>query len=186
MPRDYTYGTTPGKETPQSMVADNDEGLGRFIEGLSHSPYWPESIVFVIEDDPADGADHVDQHRSICLAIGPWVKRGYVSGVNQDDPGLWRTLELLLGVPPVNRLVAEGAGMYDLFTAQPDFTPYTALARLTPVAKNPMDAIMAGESLGIDFSKPDTAPLGRILWRAVRGVEPPFGQSRRLAPDDDD
>ncbi len=183
-PRDHTFGTSPGKETPQSMVADNDDGLGRFIDGLSHSPYWGQSIVFVIEDDPADGADHVDQHRSICLLISPWVKRGYISGVNQDDPSLWRTIGLLLGLSPINTLMAQGAGMYDAFTTEPDFTPFTALPRQTPMALNPRDAPLAGESLGIDFSRPDTAPLGRILWRAVRGVEPPYGTSV-LPPDND-
>lgn len=183
-PRNHTYGTRPGKPTPEYMIADNDEAVGLFIEGLSRSRYWKDSVVFVTEDDPQDGADHVDHRRSVCLVIGPWVKRGFVSSVNYDFPSLFRTIELLLGVPPTNQLLAGAAPMYDVFTGQPDFAPYTLRPRQIDKQVNALDAPLAEESLRIDFSQPDTAPLGRILWRAVRGQEPPFG-ARPLGDDDD-
>src|SRR5262249_38081534 len=102
LPNDHTYGTASGKPTPQSMVADNDEATGRLIDALSHSNYWASSIVFVVEDDPSDGGDHVEGHRSPCVVMSPWVKHGYVSSVHYDDPALWATLNLLLGVKPMN------------------------------------------------------------------------------------
>ncbi len=175
LPNDHTVGTVPGKPTPQSMVADNDEATGRFVDALSHSGYWPSSIVFVIEDDPQDGGDHVEGHRSLCLAISPWVKRGYTSSVHGDDPALWRTIDLLLGVGPMNAFEANASALYDLFSTTPDLTPYSYLPRKVAEALNGQDAPLAEESLKIDFSKPDSAPLGRILWRAVRGQEPPWG-----------
>lgn len=186
---DHTYGTLPGKPTPDSMVADNDEATGRLIEGLSRSPYWRRSIVFVIEDDPWDGADHIESHRSICLAISPWVRKGHVSHVNYDNPSLWRTIELLLGLPPTNQLTASAAPMYDLFIGageEPDLTPYTAIPRQIKPAVNARGAVLAEESAAIDFSRPDSASLMRILWRAQRGQEPPFGAPRQRAADGDD
>ena len=192
---DHTFGTQPGKPTPDSMVADNDEATGRLIAGLSRSPYWGRSIVFVIEDDPADGVDHIESHRSLCLAISPWVRKGHVSHVNYDDPSLWRTIELLLGLPATNQLTASAAPMYDLFIGAgeaPDLSPYTAIPRQIPPATNPKNAVMAKESAAIDFSRPDSASLTRILWRAQKGVEPPSGAAdpdsllRPLAADDDD
>ena len=190
LPDDHTVGTEPGKPTPQSMVADNDEATGRFVDALSHSRWWASSVVFVIEDDPQDGGDHVEGHRSVCLAISPWIKRGYTSSVHYDDPALWRTINLALGLAPMNLFDGNAAAMYDLFTTTPDFGPYTFVPRTVPEAINGSDAPLADESLKIDFSRPDSAPLGRILWRAVRGTEPPWGP--RASPlegmvhDDDD
>lgn len=176
LPNDHTYGTSPGKPTPQSMVADNDLATGRFIEALSHSPLWPTSIVFVVEDDPADGGDHVEPHRSIGLVISPWVKKGYVSSANYDVPAIYRTIEFLLHLPPMNLFDGHAAAMYDIFTTTPDYTPYTARPRAVPIAKNSADAPLAEESSRIDFSRFDAAPLGRILWKATHGkdAEPPW------------
>ncbi|MSP60119.1 MAG: hypothetical protein EXR72_07215 [Myxococcales bacterium] len=175
LPNDHTVGTTPGKPTPESMVADNDEATGKFLDALSHSKYWASSIVFVIEDDPQDGGDHVEGHRSLCLVASPWVKRGHVSSVHTDDPALWRTINLLLGVPPMNLYDGNAAAMYDLFAAKPDLAPYTYIPRKVPAKLNTADAPFAAESSKIDFTLPDSAPLGRILWHAMRGTEPPWG-----------
>jgi YVTN family beta-propeller protein len=183
LPNDHTQGTTPGKPTPESMIADNDEGTGRLIEALSQAPFWETTVVFVIEDDPQDGADHVEAHRSPCLVIGPWVKHGHVSSVHHDNPSLWRTITLLLGIPPLSRYDATAAPMFDVFAQQPDLTPYTHLPRTVPVATNPSSAPGAEESLRMDFSSPDAAEgLQEVLWRYRMGTEPPM---RRAAGDDD-
>ena len=184
LPNDHTFGTTPGKPTPQSMIADNDEATGRFVDALSHSPLWKSSIVFVIEDDPQDGGDHVEPHRSPCLAISPWIKRKSRSRVNYDVPALYRTIELILGIGPMNIYDAHAAAMYDLFTTTPDETPYTFIPRKIPVAKNAADAPLAEESARVDWSKPDQAALGRILWKAVKGrnAEPPWREGRARLP----
>jgi len=188
LPNDHTYGTAPGKPTPQSMVADNDEATGRFVEALSHSALWGSSIVFVVEDDPADGGDHVEPHRSIGLVVSPWVRRGLVSHGNYDMPALYRTVELLLGVGPMNLNDAHAAAMYDLFSPTPDFTPYTLRPRTVPEGNNSESAPLAEESAGIDFSQPDQAPLGRILWKAMRDPhgEPPWHRPGARLPLDND
>ena len=187
LPNDHTYGTTPGKLTPQSMVADNDEATGRFVDALSHSPLWATSLVIVIEDDPQDGGDHVEPHRSPCVVMSPWVKRGNVDSANRDVPSLYRTIEGVLGVGPMNQFDGHGAAMYEVFTTTPDYTPYTFIPRKVPVKMNAVDAPMAGESSAIDFSKPDQAPLGRILWKATHGTaaEPPWTSNGFVRDDDD-
>lgn len=188
LPNDHTVGTSPGMPTPQSMVADNDEATGRFVDALSHSPYWKSSAVFLIEDDPSDGGDHVEIHRSPCLVISPWARRGYTSSVHYDVPALWRTITLLLGVDPINQRDANAAAMYDVFSTTPDTAAYTFIPRKVPMATNAADAPLAEESKKIDFSRPDTAPLGRILWKAVKGrdAEPPWGKRPLTQERDDD
>jgi DNA-binding beta-propeller fold protein YncE len=187
LPNDHTVGTTPGKPTPDSMVADNDEATGRFIDALSHSDYWKSSAVFVIEDDPSDGGDHVEIHRSPCLVISPWVKSGYTSSVHYDVPALWHTLTLLIGIPPINQRDANAPAMYDVFSPTADLRPYTFVPRKIPEKTNSSDAPLADESARIDFSRPDSAPLGRILWKAMKGrdAEPPWG-TRPVVDGDDD
>jgi YVTN family beta-propeller protein len=187
LPNDHTVGTTPGRPTPASMVADNDEATGRFVDALSHSSYWDSSIVFIIEDDPQDGGDHVELHRSPCVVVSPWVRAGYTGSANDDLPSLLRTIGLLLGFGPLNQRDEDAAAMYDLFASTPDARPYTFIPRRVPTALNPSDAPLAEESARIDFSLPDQAPLGRILWKAMRGrdAEPPWGRPRRFIPDAD-
>jgi hypothetical protein len=189
LPNDHTVGTSPGKPTPQSMVADNDEATGRFVDALSKSNYWQSSIVFLIEDDPSDGGDHVEIHRSPCVVISPWAKHGYVSSVHYDVPAMWHTITLLLGVDPINQRDGNAPAMYDLFSPTADMQPYTFIPRKVPAAVNSVDAPMAAESQRIDFSRPDTAPLGRILWKAMKGrdAEPPWGpRPLTREPDGDD
>jgi hypothetical protein len=190
LPNDHTYGTDPGRPTPQSMIADNDEATGRIIDALSRSSYWASSIVFVLEDDPSDGGDHVEMHRSPGIAVSPWVKRGYVSHVHYDVPAMWHTVALLLHLDPMNQRDGNAPGMYDIFSAKADTRPYTFIPRKTPVGTNSVDAPLAAESHKIDFSRPDTAPLGRILWKSVHGkdAEPPWRDKdmRHVRVRDDD
>jgi DNA-binding beta-propeller fold protein YncE len=187
LPNDHTVGTTPGKPTPQSMIADNDEATGRFVDALSHSNYWPRSALFLIEDDPQDGGDHVEIHRSPCLVISPWAKAGYTSSVHYDVPAMYKTISLLLGTPPINQRDANAAAFYDVFATKADTRPYTFIPRKVAEDLNGQDAPLGEESSRIDFSQPDQAPLGRILWKAVhgKGAEPPWG-SKPLVRDDDD
>jgi hypothetical protein len=193
LPNDHTRGTSPGVPTPQSMVADNDEGTGRFVDGLSKSSIWGSSIVFVVEDDPGGTGDHVEEHRSICLIASPWIKRGYRSSVNYDLSSVYHTIEQLIGVPPMNTNDGNAAGMYDLFTGTPDMTPYTFIPRQIPVTNNSDDAPLASESAKMDFSQPDEQDLDRVLWKATHGrdAEPPWlargrGVRAAHARDDDD
>ena len=129
LPNDHTVGTSPGMPTPQSMVADNDEATGRFVDALSHSNYWASSIVFVIEDNPQDGGDHVELHRSPGVVISPWIKRGYTSSVHYDVPAMWHTMTMLLGVDPINQRDGNAPAMFDLFSTKPDLEPYTFIPR---------------------------------------------------------
>jgi DNA-binding beta-propeller fold protein YncE len=188
LPNDHTVGTSPGQPTPQSMVADNDEATGRFVDALSHSPYWASSVVFLIEDDPQDGGDHVELHRSPCLVISPWARRGYTSSVHYDVPAMWHTILLLVGADPINQRDGNAPGMYDVFAPKPDSEAYTFIPRKVPMDVNALDAPMAEESKRIDFSRPDAAPLGRILWKAMKGksAEPPWGIKPLTEEHDDD
>ncbi len=175
LPNDHTNGTSPGAQTPQSMIADNDEATGKFIDALSRTPLWKSSLVFVVEDDPGGTLDHVEEHRSICLVASPWVKRGYHSSTQLDLASVYHTIMLVLGTQPLNLNDAHAAALYELFTNKPDFSPWTHLPRKTPIAYNSEKSPMARESAQIDFTKPDQADLTRILWKAVHGAaaEPP-------------
>lgn len=163
LPNDHTYGVSPGKPAPDSMVSDNDYGLGLVIEYLSHTIFWKDTVVFVVEDDPQSGADHIDSHRTVCLAIGSYIKRGYVSSVRYSFPSFFKTFELILGLDSLYQTDLKAAPMLDLFTNSPDFSPYTALPR------NIEDKIVEGidmlderlrplaiKSLQMDFDEPDS------------------------------
>ncbi len=175
LPNNHTLGATPGKPTPQSMIADNDQATGMIVDAVSHSPFWERTVIFIVEDDAQQGGDHVETHRSICLVVSPWARRGYTSHVHGDMPALWATIWRLLGVPPMGIYDANGAIMYDAFTATPDYSPYTYLDRNVPETFNMPDAVGAYHSLGMDFSRPDQARgLPRLLWRAITGRRPPW------------
>src|SRR5262249_46496597 len=156
-------------------------------DGISRSPYWKSSIIFVVEDDPGGTPDHVEGHRSICLVASPWVKRGYRSSTNFDLGSVYHTIELLIGVGPMNLNDGHAAAMYELFQPKADLTPFTFVPRKTPVAYNSVDAPLGPESARIDWSKPDQADMSRIWWKAVHGrdAEPP-GVHRRIERRDDD
>ncbi len=178
LPNDHTHGFTPGKPTPQSMVADNDEATGMIVEAISHSPYWKETAIFITEDDPQSGADHVDAHRTICLVISPYAKRGYISRVHYSVPSIFKTMELILGLPPMNKYDERAAPMYDCFTSTPDYTPYDAVPRyfaeefnLSLKQMNPELKVLAEECMEMDFSVPDSVEndrLGEVLRKGLK------------------
>jgi hypothetical protein len=175
LPNDHTEGTKAGRPTPESMVADNDEGLGQLVEALSSSKFWKDTMVFVTEDDPQDGADHVDAHRTLSLVISPYARRGYVSKVHHSIGSFFATWERILGAPPLNVNDANAPPMFDCFTNVPDLTPYTHLPRNVPEAVNTIMTPFAAESELLDFSVPDNAPgLQKILWHYMKGKDAPF------------
>lgn len=198
LPNDHTNGTTPGTPTPEAMIADNDYGTGLLVDAISHSPLWKSTAVFLVEDDSQIGADHVDYHRSICVVMSPWVKHGYVSHVHTSLPSLFRTFELILGVPPMNRYDALAPALFDVFSKTPTEAPYTAIAPSDTVLGmlNTQSAPGQHYSVLMDFSRPDrNADLGDVLWWAARGEPPPgshvareiaAGRPPSLSPTEDD
>ena len=124
LPNDHTYGTRPGKYTPTAMVADNDLALGRVVEALSHSRFWPQLAIFVVQDDAQNGSDHVDAHRTVALAISPYIRRGTVDSSFYSTSSMLRTMELILGLSPMSQFDAAARPMFAAFQAVADGTPY--------------------------------------------------------------
>lgn len=146
LPNDHMAKARPedGYPFPASYVADNDYALGRIVEYLSHSRWWPNMAILVTEDDAQGGVDHIDSHRTVLLAISPYAQRNYVSKVNSSFPGLLKTAFRLLGIPPLNLFDATAADLADCFTTTPDLTPYKARPVPADVfnpanAREPMD-----------------------------------------------
>ena len=182
---DHTSGTRPGKPTPRAMVADNDLALGMVVDAISKSKYWKESAIFVVEDDAQNGADHVDAHRTVALAISPYIRRGTVDSTLYSTSSMLRTMELILGVEPMTQFDAAAKPMYASFSAKLDETAYnTVPAHVNLNELNTPDAFGAAESMKMDFSKEDAADdliLGDIVWRSVKGADSPMPAPVRAA-----
>ena len=133
LPNDHTSGTSKGSPTPAACVADNDLAFGRIVEAISHSKFWKDTVIFAIEDDPQDGWDHVSGYRTTAYCISPYTKRGAVVKTQYNTTSLLRTMEQILGLPPMNQFDATATPMFDCFTSTPDFTPYTALTNNVPL-----------------------------------------------------
>ncbi len=181
LPSDHTAGETPGFPTPSAMVADNDLALGRVVEAVTKSIFWTNTVIFVIEDDPGGIGDHVDGHRSICLVISPYTKRGQLISTFYNQTGVLHTMEQIMGVPPMNQLDAMSPLMSGCFTNVPNFSPYTSLPNNIPLdTMNPgtTTALTAEEhswaekSMKLDFTGPDKAEedtLNRAVWHSIKG-----------------
>jgi hypothetical protein len=178
LPGDHTAGTRPGLPTPRAMVADNDLALGRLVEAVSRSPVWPATAIFVIEDDAQNGPDHVDAHRTVCLVASPYARRGHVDHTAYSTVSMLRTIELILGLPPMSQFDAAATPMFDAFTDAPDSTPYRALTprqRLTEL--NGTGAHRAAESLALALDRADEADeqlFNAIRWQAIKGPGVPL------------
>jgi hypothetical protein len=172
---DHTEGTRPGALTPRAMVAENDLALGRLVEAVSKSRFWPKSAVFVLEDDAQNGPDHVDAHRSVLLVASPWARRGAVDSTMYTTSGVLRTIELVLGLPPMSQYDAAATPMYGAFQAAPDPRPYDVRpARIDLRETNREDAPGAEASLRMNMVEADLAPereLNEILWKSVKGKD---------------
>jgi hypothetical protein len=171
---DHTHGTVPGKPTPRAYVAENDLALGRLVEAVSRSRFWPESAILVLEDDAQNGPDHVDAHRSVLLVASPWAKRGAVDSTLYTTSGVLRTIELVLGLPPMSQYDAAATPLFAAFAARPDPAPYTARpARVSLTETNGPDAPGAQASLRMNMIEADLAPereLNEIIWKSIRGA----------------
>jgi len=125
---DHTKGTTPGANAPDACVASNDLAVGKLVEAATHSKYWNEMAIFIIEDDAQNGPDHVDATRTIAFAAGPYVRRNTVVRDRYDQLSMLRTVELILGLKPLNLTDAMAVPMFGVLTSRPDFTPFVAVA----------------------------------------------------------
>ncbi|MGA2965051.1 MAG: phosphoesterase [Terriglobales bacterium] len=182
LPDDHTGGTRPGKPTPQASVGDNDLAVGRVVDALSHSPYWDDTAIFVVEDDAQDGADHVDAHRSIALVISkyaPHAPQPFVDHRFYTTVSMVHTMESLLGLPPMNLFDAHAPLMAPLFSGPGTQPPYQAddhnLTSGLIYKVNQKKAVGAKESSRMDFSKPDAVDakkLNAILWQDAKGDAP--------------
>jgi hypothetical protein len=182
IPNDHTNGGAPGHHTPRAMLADNDRGLAQVIDLVSHSKYWRSSAFFIVEDDSQDGVDHQDAHRSPALVVSPYAKRGAVIHTPYDYESVLRSVELILGLEPMNLFDAQATPMYDAFSSSPaNSEPFSALAPTYPLLEmNPShpSSAAAREAARHDTTIPDQLSqrlLDRVLWKSVHGPrsEPP-------------
>jgi YVTN family beta-propeller protein len=168
---DHTHALRPGHYTPSAMVASNDYALGKIVDAVSHSRFWPEAAIFVIEDDAQDGPDHVDCRRTVGFVISPYVKGG-VDSTFYTTASMIRTMELILGLPPMTQFDRGATPMYACFGVKPDVAPYTTTSpRVDLFARNPPSGPGAEASLRLDFDDYDRADpdeFNRILWQALK------------------
>ncbi len=185
LPCDHTSGTKPGFPTPRASVADNDLALGRIIEAVSKSKFWKETCIFVVEDDPQDGFDHVDGHRTVAFVISPYTRRKHVDSTNYNQTSMVKTIELVLGLPPMNQLDLSATPMRSCFQSEMNLAPYTCLPNRIPLDEmNPPLSKLTGKarfwaekSLALELDKGDQADedtFNRIIWHATRGYDTPY------------
>jgi phospholipase C len=147
------------------------------VEGLTKSRFWPSTAIFVLQDDAQNGPDHVDSHRSPAFVISPYVKRRAVNSTMYNTTSMLRTMELILGIRPMTTFDAGARPMSGVFHSKPDNAPYVAEKNRIPIdTRNPANAPSAAKSASMDFTAEDRIDddeLNAILWRAIRGTEPP-------------
>jgi hypothetical protein len=183
LPNDHTAGMNPSYPTPRAMVADNDYAMGRIVEAFSKSRFWKNTVIFIVEDDSQSGWDHVSAYRTVNQVISPYSRLRSVNHTYYTQPSLVRTIEQILGLPPMNIQDAIANPITDCFTEVPDLTPYIALPNNIPI--NEMGAplsTLTGKALhyakksmlpelkGIDTGNDDL--LNRILWFSEKGNIP--------------
>lgn len=177
LPADHTEGMKLGRPTPFAHVADNDLAVGLLIEHISHSPIWKESAIFILEDDAQNGPDHVDAHRSPAYVISPYVKRKSIDHTMYSTSGMLRTIELILGLPPMTQYDAAAMPMWRSFTSTPDFTPFKTLpANIDLNEKNKKNDELAKISATFNFDDIDAVPdlqFNDVLWRGIKGKPAP-------------
>jgi hypothetical protein len=201
LPNDHTAGTTPGGPTPKASIADNDLAVGRAVEAIAHSPYWDDTAFFILEDDAQDGGDHVDAHRSLALVVSKYAPRAADGGTFIDSHfystvSVVRTMESLLGLPPMNNNDAFCSMIASEFTGQGNQPAYEADTSNRDngliYTANAKTAIGAKESKKMDFRHADHADaqkLNVILWKDAMGKKPvpaTLKDRRKKATKDDD
>ena len=198
LPQDHTSGTDPRCPTPAACVADNDLALGRIVEALSKSRFWPKMAIFAIEDDPQDGWDHVSGYRTTVYVAGPHVKRGATVSTRYNTTSILRTIGQILGMPPLNQFDASATPMTDCFTDIADPTPFVARPATVPLdqmnadPKAILDPVLKAGALAsaaMNFREVDKAPedaLNRVLWHAMKGSAAPYPSWATRGGDDED
>src|SRR5215813_1004625 len=181
LPGDHTSGGRPGAPTPKAHMADNDLALGRIVEAVSNSPYWKDTVFFVLEDDAQDGPDHVDSHRSVLLVISAYNRGGVIHRfVNTTDA--LATIEEILGLDKLSQFDYYGHPLREIFADTPDLTPYAALKSEHPITElNPPKSSTATASLKLDLDHVDAADedaFNRVLWTMLKGSQPYPGTKR--------
>ena len=182
---DHTEGLRLGRPTPFAHVADNDLAVGMFVEYLSKSPVWKESVVFIVEDDAQNGPDHVDAHRTTAYVAGPHVKRGYVDHTMYSTSSMLRTIELILGLPPMSQYDAAAQPMWRSFTNMSNVKSFTSVpANINLDERNTATTASAKLSETFDFTKEDRIPdliFSEVIWKAVKGEHSVMPAPRRSA-----
>jgi DNA-binding beta-propeller fold protein YncE len=197
LPCDHTNGTSPDFPTPRASLADNDLALGRIVEGISHSRFWKETLILVIEDDSQHSVDHVDGHRTTAFCISPYTRRGTIVSEMYNHTSLLRTIELVLGLPPMTRFDRTATPLTACFTAAPDLRPYTHVAnRVSLNEMNPPARALRGEArrlaeacTRLDWSAPDRADpavVARAVWQNRKPGQPFPTQAFQPDRDNDD
>jgi YVTN family beta-propeller protein len=197
LPDDHTSGTKVGSPTPAAQVADNDLAFGQIVEAISHSKFWPKTCIFAIEDDPQNGWDHVSGFRTTAYIISPYTKRNTIVSTQYNQTSILRSIELILGLPPMNQIDATATVMSDCFTDVPDFTPYEAvpanvpLDQMNPDPKKVSNAALRKDAIAstrLPLDEVDQCPenvLNRIIWRAMKGPREPYPQWAVMTHTDD-
>jgi YVTN family beta-propeller protein len=197
LPNDHTSGTKTNCPTPAAQVADNDLAMGQIVEAVSHSKFWTNTCIFAVEDDPQDGWDHVSGYRTTAYVASAYTRRGAVVHTQYNQTSLLRTMELMLGLPPMNQMDATATPMFDCFTGTPDFTPFDAVTNNVPLDEmNKSPGEIADAQLRKDAMVSAKLPLGkadqcpedvfnRILWRAMKGPQTPYPEWAVKAADED-
>jgi YVTN family beta-propeller protein len=182
---DHTSGQRKGALSPIADLGDNDLAIGRFIEHLSKSPVWKESVVFILEDDAQNGPDHIDAHRSPVFVAGGYVKRNAVIHTMYSTSGVLRTIELILGLPPMSQYDAAAKPLYECFSSTPDLSPYVAKAAQVDLEQRNV-AVNASSKLSDKFNlaKEDAVPdeiLNEVIWKYVKGENSTMPAPKRSA-----
>jgi len=182
---DHTEGLRIGRPTPFAHCADNDLAVGMFVDYLSKSPVWKESVVFVVEDDAQDGPDHVDAHRSPVYVAGGFVKRGFVDHTMYSTTSVLRTMELILGIAPMSQYDAAATPMYRCFSNTPNLTGFNVKPLQTDInQKNVQVNAWQKKSETFDFTKEDKIPdreFTEVIWKGVKGVNATVPAPKRAA-----
>ena len=201
LPNDHTSGTKFGSPTPEAQVADNDLAFGQIVEAVSHSRFWTNTCIFAVEDDPQNGWDHVSGYRTTAYVVSAYTKRGAVVKTQYNQTSLLRTIELMLGLPPMNQMDATATPMFDCFIPQggmPDFTPFEAVTNNVPLDEmnllpkfisDPLLRKDAYVSMRLPLEKEDQCPedlFNHILWRAAKGPQTPYPAWAVKAVEDND
>lgn len=188
---DHTSGTRPGGPTPRSMVANNDLALGRVVEAISKSRFWPHSLIFVVEDDAQNGVDHVDGHRTVALAIGPHIRRNAIDSNNYNHTSMVRTIQEIFNIPAKTRYLVSARAMKSIFSRESDLRPYHAVTpEISLDETNPPLRALGGrrlwaarQSMAMNWSHPDDIKpdvLNRILWWDAKGYDKQYPQLHRI------